>query len=54
MREHEADYQNGAWTYWFLERGLVHGDSNQGDMEGNFQWALSNYPYGGDDTSSRI
>ena len=43
-------YQNGAWTYWFLERGLSQGGSNHEDMEGNFQWAQSSYPYSGNDT----
>ncbi len=43
-----SQYQNGAWTYWFLEAGLV----GQGftTMEQCFDWALSNYPYGGADT----
>ncbi len=42
------EYSNGAWTYWFLEAGLV----GQGftNMEDCFSWALSNYPYGGADT----
>ncbi len=44
----EPTYQNGAWTYWFLEAGLV----GQGftTMEQCYDWALSNYPYGGADT----
>jgi len=32
-------YQNGVWTYEFMERGLWHGQSGHQDMEGNFQWA---------------
>ncbi|MDF1537877.1 MAG: caspase family protein [Candidatus Thorarchaeota archaeon] len=43
-----STYSNGAWTYWFLEAGLV----GQGftSMELCFDWALSNYPYDRDDT----
>ena len=48
------DFQNGAWTYWFLERGLIQGDSNSDDMEGNFQWALLNYPYRGENTPQQF
>jgi len=36
-------YQNGAWGYWFCDRGLLHGWSGQQDMEGNFTWARSSY-----------
>ncbi|MEM2878929.1 MAG: pre-peptidase C-terminal domain-containing protein, partial [Candidatus Hadarchaeales archaeon] len=32
-------YQNGAWGYWFVDRGLVRGGSGHQDMEGNFSWA---------------
>jgi hypothetical protein len=32
-------YQNGAWGYWFADRGLVRGGSGHLDMEGNFAWA---------------
>jgi hypothetical protein len=32
-------YQNGAWGYWFADRGLVRGGSGHQDMEGNFAWA---------------
>lgn len=41
-------YSNGAWTYWFLEAGLV----GQGftTMEACFDWASANYPYDGGDT----
>jgi len=41
-------YANGAWTYWFLEAGLV----GQGftTMEDCFVWSLANYPYGGAST----
>ena len=53
-------YQNGAWGYWFADKGLVREGSGHQDMEGNFAWAkplmindvlagtqyntLSNYP----------
>jgi len=41
------EYENGAWTYWFLEAGL----EGQGftDMESCYAWASAQYPYGGDD-----
>ncbi|MHA2014664.1 MAG: caspase family protein [Candidatus Thorarchaeota archaeon] len=44
----EPTYENGAWTYWFLEAGLV----GQGftTMEACFDWAVAQYPYGGADT----
>jgi hypothetical protein len=45
----ESSYSNGAWTYWFLEKGLVNSGSGHTDMEGNFNWAKNNYPYSGDD-----
>jgi len=45
----EPSYLNGAWTYWFLEKGLVNSGSGHTDMEGNFNWAKNNYPYSGDD-----
>lgn len=32
-------YQNGVWTYWFIQRGLYNGQSGHQDMEGNFRWA---------------
>jgi hypothetical protein len=34
-----SQYQNGAWGYWFADRGLVRGGSGHQDMEGNFAWA---------------
>jgi len=37
-----------------LERGLLYKQSGHEDMEGNFQWASSNYPYGGDDASQEF
>jgi hypothetical protein len=38
-----STYSNGAWTYWFLEAGLV----GQGftTMEQCYAWASANYPY---------
>jgi hypothetical protein len=43
----QSAYRNGAWTYWFLERGL----SGQGysTAEEAFNYASTNYPYGGND-----
>jgi hypothetical protein len=32
-------YQNGAWGYWFVDRGLLRGGSGTQEMEGNFAWA---------------
>ena len=45
----EPTYQNGAWAYWFLNQALDAGQSGHDDMEGNFTWAKSNYPYSGAD-----
>jgi hypothetical protein len=36
-------YQNGAWGYWFVDRGLIQGESLHEDMEGNFTWARNQY-----------
>ena len=41
----EPNYENGAWTYWFLDAGLLNAGSGHLDMEGNFDWAYSNYPH---------
>jgi hypothetical protein len=43
----EPVYENGAWTYWFLEAGLVEGLSGHIDMEGNFDWAYNHYTHMG-------
>lgn len=43
----EPSYENGAWTYWFLDAGLLQGGSGLTDMEGNFDWAYSYYPIKG-------
>jgi hypothetical protein len=41
------DYKNGAWTYWFLEAGLV--GQHFTTAEDCFTWASANYPFGGKD-----
>ena len=41
--------KNGLWTEYFLNKGLVAGQSGHTDMEGNFQWAHDNYPKTGAD-----
>ncbi len=48
----DPSHNNGAWTYYFLEYGLVnHFGSNPGTlMESCFDYALSAYPHGGGDT----
>ena len=43
----EPAYENGAWTYWFLDAGLLQAGSGHEDMEGNFDWAYSYYPHMG-------
>jgi len=43
----EPVYENGAWTYWFLDAGLIQGLSGHIDMEGNFDWAYDNYTHKG-------
>jgi hypothetical protein len=40
-------YQNGAWTYWYLERALD--GEGYTTAEDAFDWASSQYPYGGSD-----
>lgn len=48
----DSAHQNGAWTYYFLQYGLInHYGSNPGTyMETCFDYALAAYPYGGGDT----
>ena len=48
----DPTHNNGMWTYWFLEAGLIgnFGSSPSTTMEQCFDWALSNYPKGGGDT----
>ena len=47
----EPTYQNGAWTYWFLEAGLGNNFGSNPDttMEDCFDWADSQYNPGGND-----
>jgi hypothetical protein len=47
----DSAHQNGAWTYWFLEAGLIghFGSSTTTTMEAAFDWASANYPYSGGD-----
>jgi hypothetical protein len=48
----DPSHNNGAWTYYFLEYGLVnHYGSNPNTlMEDCFDYALAAYPHGGGDT----
>ena len=41
----EPYYENGAWTFWFLDAGLLQGGSGVTDLESNFDWAYDRYPY---------
>ena len=43
-------YLNGAWTYYFLEYSLIGHFGGTASLEDTFDYALANYPYGGDDT----
>ncbi len=47
----EPDYENGAWTYFFLEYSWInhYGGSATVAMENVFIYAHNNYPYGGGD-----
>ena len=49
--DHTAS-KNGAFTEWFLNKGLRNGQSGNAtnqNMEANFKWADDNYPYTGVD-----
>ena len=48
----DSTHQNGAWTYYFLEYGLInHYASNPNTlMEDCFDYALAAYPHSGGDT----
>ena len=48
----DSAHQNGAWTYYFLQYGLInhYGSSQNTLMESCFDYALAAYPYGGGDT----
>jgi hypothetical protein len=50
-RGEEPAYSNGAWSYWFLEAGLIGQYSSDPNttMEDCFTWADSQYNPGGDD-----
>ncbi len=45
-------YENGAWTYFFLEYSLINhfGSNPDTAMEDAFAYAAADYPYGGGDT----
>jgi hypothetical protein len=47
----EPSYQNGAWTYFFLEYSWInhYGANPNTSMETVFAYAHANYPYGGGD-----
>ncbi len=47
-----STYSNGLWTYYFLEYAWInhYSGSRSYSMEIVFDYALANYPYGGDDT----
>lgn len=42
----DGAHNNGMWTYWFLEAGLIgqFGSSTTTTMEECFDWAAANYP----------
>jgi hypothetical protein len=48
----DPSHNNGAWTYYFLEYGLVnhYGSNPNTMMEDCFDYALAAYPHGGGDT----
>ncbi|NWF96984.1 MAG: caspase family protein [Candidatus Thorarchaeota archaeon] len=48
----DSTHKNGAWTYYFLEYGLINhfGSSTTTTMESCFDYALAAYPYSGGDT----
>ncbi len=48
----DSNHQNGAWTYYFLEYGLInHFGSNPNTlMEDCFDYAVAAYPHSGGDT----
>jgi hypothetical protein len=41
------EYNNGAWTYWFLEQALV--GQHFTALEDAFAWGVARYPFGGKD-----
>jgi hypothetical protein len=52
----DPTHQNGMWTYWFLEAGLIghFGSSTTTTMEEAFQWAHDNYPKSGGDEPQKF
>ncbi len=46
----DSSHLNGAFTYWFLEYTLQGIYGGTASMEATFDYTLSVYPYGGDDT----
>ncbi|MCF2137693.1 MAG: caspase family protein [Candidatus Thorarchaeota archaeon] len=48
----DSTHQNGAWTYYFLEYGLInhYGSSTSTLMEDCFDYAVAAYPHSGGDT----
>jgi hypothetical protein len=52
----DGTHQNGMWTYWFLEAGLIgqFGSSTTTTMEDAFQWAHDNYPKSGGDEPQKF
>ncbi len=48
----DPSHNNGAWTYYFLEYGLMNhfGNNPSTTMEECFDYALAAYPHGGGDT----
>jgi hypothetical protein len=49
----DPDHLNGAWTYWFLEAGLIahFGSSTTTTMEAAFTYASGVYPHTGGDAA---
>jgi len=48
----DSGSKNGAFTNWFLNKGLRNGQSGNAtnqNMEANFKWVDDNYPYTGND-----
>jgi hypothetical protein len=46
----DASHLNGAWTYYFLEYGLIGHFGGSASMEAVFDYALAAYPYDNYDT----
>ncbi len=48
----DGAHQNGAWTYYFLDYGLINGYGSNPNttMESCFDYALAAYPHSGGDT----